>query len=140
MLQKSFLLPQQILFLFFIFVRIALSFTLVSSLSTCGGMKDDGFALCADTTVAYVAFVILNSLGAFGILVICRCIKILWWKYNDKWHTNFSCETLLSICMLMRSGLMSGRRRLQRCLLLQQQILFLLFIFVCIVLRFHLGV
>ena len=25
-----------------------LSLTLVSSLSTCGGMKDDGFALCAD--------------------------------------------------------------------------------------------
>ena len=42
----------------------------MSSLSTCGGMKDDGFALCADTTVAYAAFVILHSLGAIGILVI----------------------------------------------------------------------
>ena len=108
-------------------VCIALSLTLVFSLSTCGGVSDDAFAVCADTKVAYAAFVILHSLGAIGILVICWCTMILCRKYNDTWHTNFSCETLLSICMLMRSGLMSGRKRLQRCPLLPQQIFFLLF-------------
>ena len=108
-------------------VCIALSLTVVSSLSTCGGVSDDAFAVCADTKVAYAAFVILHSLGAIGILVIWWCTMMLCRKYNDKWHTNFSCETLLSICMLMRSGLMSGRRRLPRCPLLPQQIFFLLF-------------
>ena len=42
----------------------------MSSLSTFCGMKDDEFALCADTKVAYAAFVIFHSLGAIGILVI----------------------------------------------------------------------
>ena len=42
----------------------------MSSLSTFCGMKDDEFALCADTKVAYAAFVIFHSLGVIGILVI----------------------------------------------------------------------